>query len=238
MLCDWYLILSCSFPLRHIKHSNISHSFFWCIIYYWNLTAPLVVAASWITLMCVTTHFEIHQSAAGAETSNISVLLLLEGVIPGAFPVVSGKQTANHREAGQVVDSTDPCEESKERKSTKTLVARAGSATNWWQRWDPPSEQTFLFIIVISSQRSPAKFSLNRSSPRRSKETYHFYQLEIRRDRKPARKWLLCHWTRMPRVCYVYSLPQQLSCPSSGVKEGNSFEALKHPSGSSSIMLG
>ena len=43
--------------------------------------------------------------------------------------MVSGKQTAIHREAGQVVDSTDPCEESKERKSTKTLVARAGSAT-------------------------------------------------------------------------------------------------------------
>ena len=78
--------------------------------------------------MCVTTHFEIYQSTAGAETSNTSVLLL-KGAIPGAFPVVSGKQTAIHREAGQVVDSTDPCEESKERKSTKTLVARAGSAT-------------------------------------------------------------------------------------------------------------
>ena len=103
--------------------------------------------------MYVTTHFEIYQSAAGAETSNTSVLLLHW---EGSLPSVSGKQTANNREAGQVVDSTDPCEESKERKSTKTLVARAGSATNWWQRWDPPSEQTFLFIIVISSQRSPA----------------------------------------------------------------------------------
>ena len=105
-----------------------------------------------INVLYVTTYFEIHQSAAGAETSNTSVLLLLKG----AFPVVSGKQTANNREAGQVVDSTDLCEESKEKQSNKTLVARAGSATNWWQRWDPPSEQTFLFIIVISSQRSPA----------------------------------------------------------------------------------
>ena len=71
-----------------------------------------MVAASWITLMYDTTHFEIHQSAAGAETSNTSVLLL-KGTIPGAFQVVSGKQTANHREAGQVVDSTDLCEKSK-----------------------------------------------------------------------------------------------------------------------------
>ena len=76
--------------------------------------------------MYVTTYFEIHQSAAGAETSNTSVLLLHW---EGSLPSVSGKQTANNREAGQVVDSTDPCEESKERKSTKTLVARAGSAT-------------------------------------------------------------------------------------------------------------
>ena len=80
-----------------------------------------MVAASWITLMYVTTHFEIHQSAAGAETSNTSVLLLLKGAIPGAFPVVSGKQTANHREAGPVVDSTDLCEESKRNSQIKPL---------------------------------------------------------------------------------------------------------------------
>ena len=128
MLCDWYLILSFSFPLRHIKHSNISHSFFWCIICYWNLTAPLVVAASWITLLCVTTSLW-NTSVCSRGWDKQHLWLLLEGVIPGAFPVVSGKQTAIHREAGQVVDSTDPCEESKERKSTKTLVARAGSAT-------------------------------------------------------------------------------------------------------------
>ena len=192
MLCDWYLILSFSFPLRHIKHSNISHSFFWCIICYWNLTAPLVVAASWITLLCVTTSLWNTSVCSRGWDKQHLWLLLVEGVIPGAFPVVSGKQTAIHREAGQVVDSTDPCEESKERKSTKTLVARAGSATNWWQRWDPPSEQTFLFIIVIGSQRSPAKFSLNRCSPRESKETYHCYQSEIsekKEDLQPT--WLL-----------------------------------------------
>ena len=113
MLCDWYLILSCSFPLRHIKHSNISHSFFWCIICYWNLTAPLVVAASWITLLCVTTSLWNTSVCSRGWDKQHLWLLLVEGVIPGAFPVVSGKQTANHREAGQVVDSTDLCEESK-----------------------------------------------------------------------------------------------------------------------------
>ena len=67
--------------------------------------------------MYVTTHFEIHQSAAGVETSNTSVLLLLKG----AFPVVSGKQTANNREAGQVVDSTDLLQESKRDSQIKPL---------------------------------------------------------------------------------------------------------------------
>ena len=71
--------------------------------------------------MYVTTHFEIHQSAAGVETSNTSVLLLLKG----AFPVVSGKQTANNREAGHVVDSTDLCEKSK-RNSQIEPCGRSG----------------------------------------------------------------------------------------------------------------
>ena len=63
-----------------------------------------------INVLYVTTYFEIHQSAAGAETSNTSSYYYTG---EGSLPSVSGKQTANDREAGQVVDSTDLCEKSK-----------------------------------------------------------------------------------------------------------------------------
>ena len=55
--------------------------------------------------MYVTTHFEIHQSGAGAQTSNTSVVLL-----KGAFLLCLGGDR-KQLEAGHVVDSThDLCE--------------------------------------------------------------------------------------------------------------------------------